>query len=292
MPYQVKVDVFEGPFDLLLYLIKKNELDIYTVSLSHITSEYLEYVRTMQQMDLEVAGEFLVIAATLIFIKTQRMLPQLKNQEEIEELEQTESELLNKLQEYQKFKLLGNKVWEMAEQRQQIFTRNEPLPPIENMSEIPVNATLNDLVKCIQKVSRFLTNTSFREVEFEEFTVELKIELFEHLIKQRDLIEFSTLRRDINNRVELVVTVLAMLELCRLKHLSVRQPEVFGEIFISKYSPQSFLPGWSENGDVKLSVPEETTENLQTHKAIPIPPENAGQEETQETAPHPSDPSS
>ncbi len=292
MPYQVKVDVFEGPFDLLLYLIKKNELDIYTVSLSHITSEYLEYVRTMQQMDLEVAGEFLVIAATLIFIKTQRMLPQLKNQEEIEELEQTESELLNKLQEYQKFKLLGNKVWEMAEQRQQIFTRNEPLPPIENMSEIPVNATLNDLVKCIQKVSRFLTNTSFREVEFEEFTVELKIELFEHLIKQRDLIEFSTLRRDINNRVELVVTVLAMLELCRLKHLSVRQPEVFGEIFISKYSPQSFLPGWSENGDVKLSVPEETTGNLQTNKAIPIPPENAGQEETQETDPNPSDPPS
>jgi len=256
MPYQVKVDVFEGPFDLLLYLIKKNELDIYTVSLSHITSEYLDYVRTMQQMDLELAGEFLVIAATLIYIKTQRMLPQLHNPEELEELEQTESDLLNKLQEYQKFKLLGDALWEEAENRQLIFTRNEPLPAIENMAEIPVNATINDLVQCIQKVSKFMSKSSIREVEYEEFTVELKIDLLEHVLKQRDNIEFSLLRRDIKNRVELVVTVLAMLELCRLKHLSVRQPEIFGEIYISKYIKPQILAGWSENGDVKTTADE------------------------------------
>ena len=157
MPYQIKVDVFEGPFDLLLYLIKKNELDIYNVSLAEITSQYLEYIRVMQQMDLEVAGEFLVIAATLIYIKTQRMLPQPTNPEELEELEQTEADILAKLQEYQKFKLFGGNLWELAEQRQLIYTRNDALPEIEDPSDVPVNATLTDLMLAMKKISRFMT---------------------------------------------------------------------------------------------------------------------------------------
>ena len=234
MPYQIKVDVFEGPFDLLLYLIKKNELDIYNVSLAEITSQYLEYIRVMQQMDLEVAGEFLVIAATLIYIKTQRMLPQPTNPEELEELEQTEADILAKLQEYQKFKLFGGNLWELAEQRQLIYTRNDALPEIEDPSDVPVNATLTDLMLAMKKISRFMTKTSVREVAYEEFTVEMKIDHLHDILKTRDLILFSRLREDFKSRLELVVTFLAMLELTRLKHLSVNQPEVFGEIFISK----------------------------------------------------------
>jgi segregation and condensation protein A len=235
LAYQVKVDVFEGPFDLLLYLIRKNEMDIYTLSISEITSQYLEYIKQMQQMDLEVAGEFLVIAASLIYIKSQRLLPQLPGAEPDEELEQTEAELLARLQEYQKFKELGGQIWKMAEDRQRLFTRDEPLPDISDPADIPVNVTLTDLVLAYRNIARFISPQSIREVAHDEVTVEQKIDLLRDLVTKQSLVHFSSLRKDMKDKIELVVTVLAILELCRLKHLSIRQPSVFGEIYISKY---------------------------------------------------------
>ena len=242
MPYQVKIDVFEGPFDLLLYLIKKNEMDIYTVSLTEITTQYLDYVRMMQTMDLEIAGDFLVIAASLIYIKSQRLLPQLENAEPDEELEQTEAELLARLQEYQKFKELGGKIWEFAERRQLIFTRDEPLPDISDPADIPINVTLTDLALAYRDIARFISPPGIREVAHDEVTVEQKIDLLTEMLKTHRLVHFSNLRKDMKNNVELVVTVLAMLELCRLKHLSVRQPSIFGEIYNSKFqAPENII---------------------------------------------------
>ncbi len=276
--YQVKVDIFEGPFDLLLYLIRKNELDIYNVSLSEITSQYLSYIRNMQQMDLDVAGEFLVIAATLIYIKTQRMLPQPQTPEEIAELEQTEEELKQKLEEYQKYKLLGETLWECAEDRQLLYTRKEPLPQIDNPSEIPVNATLNDLVLAFQKYARFTEAPTVREVELEEYTVEMKIDLINALIKENEHLYFSQLRKDTKNRVELVCTVLAVLEMCRLKHLSVKQPKCFADFLISSWQS---IYGKSLNGNGPSQTVSEMVEQLnQSHYTsnsepiISIPSEN------------------
>lgn len=242
MAYQVKVDVFEGPFDLLLYLIRKNEMDIYTVSISEITTQYLEYIQAMQKMDLDLAGEFLVIAATLIYIKSQRLLPQAPDAEPDEELEQTEAELLARLQEYQKFKELGGRIWQMAEQRQLLYGRNEPLPDVADTADIPVNVTLTDLVLAYRNIARFMNPPSIREVAHDEVTVEQKIDLLTELVKTQSLVHFSSLRKEMKDKIELVVTVLAMLELCRLKHLSVRQPSIFGEIYISKYQlPENFV---------------------------------------------------
>lgn len=234
MAYHVKLEVFEGPFDLLLHLIKKNEMDIYAVSLSEITGQYLAYIQMLHSLDLEIAGEFLVIAATLIYIKSLRLLPQTELPPEIEELD-VEAQLLARLAEYKKYKELAMELNKKRLARELLFMRDNHRLYESGNEEYTIIATVSDLFLAYQQLARFMEPASVQEIEPEDITIEAKVEHLRQLLKVNKQLRFSTIAGSIVSRLELAVTVLAMLELCRLKHIQLRQTQLFGEIYISKY---------------------------------------------------------
>lgn len=233
--YHVKLEVFEGPFDLLLHLIRKNEMDICAVSISEITGQYLTYVQLMHSLDLEVAGEFLVIAATLILIKSARLLPQTEQLQEAEELD-PEAQLLARLVEYKKYKELAMELDRRRLARELLFMRdNHRLYELQD-EEYTITATVNDLFLTYTRLARFMEPAVVHEIDPEDVTVEARVDFLRQLLKTQKQLKFSNIASSIVSRLELAVTVLAMLELCRLKHVQLRQAQLFGEIYISRYT--------------------------------------------------------
>jgi segregation and condensation protein A len=236
--YKVKLEVFEGPLDLLLYLIKKEEVDIYDVSIERITRQYLEYVDTFRMLDLEVAGEFVVMAANLIYIKSRSLLPvhQQPAEEDAEE-EDPRWDLIRQLIEYKKFK-------DAAAQLQRRELEQEGLIPrvLEKPNLTAPDALLKqevsifDLINAFRKVLKRLESKreDLREIFEENFTVSDKIEHIMAITQQGRSMAFSELFASAAGRTEIAVTFLALLELIRLKQLRVVQPEPFAEIFISR----------------------------------------------------------
>lgn len=238
--YKVQFEVFEGPLDLLLYLIKKEEVDIYEVNLTKLATQFIEYVELMRQFDLEVAGEFLVMASTLMFIKSRELLPveqQAVVEEGDEEGEDPRWELIRQLVEYKKFK-------DAAAQLQTLELRQENVyPRVPGKLEFPVEevaakpeAGIFDLLNAVNGIlKRFADKTaSTREIYEDKWTVSEKIEFVRNLITERGSVKFSELFEKAANRAEVVCTFLALLELIRLKQLACAQPEPFAEIEISQ----------------------------------------------------------
>ncbi|MFB3895291.1 MAG: ScpA family protein, partial [bacterium] len=216
-------------------LIRKNEMDICSVSLSEITGQYLTYVQLMQSLDLDVAGEFLVIAATLILIKSARLLPQLDQQPEAEELD-PEAQLLAQLMEYKKYKELAMELDRRRLARELLFMRDNHRLYESQDEEFTVTATVNDLFLTYTRLAKFMVPAAVHEIDPEDVTVEARVDFIRQLLKSHHQLKFSNIASSIVSRLELAVTVLAMLELCRLKHVHLRQAQLFGEIYISKYS--------------------------------------------------------
>ncbi|MCX7918066.1 MAG: segregation/condensation protein A [bacterium] len=256
--YQVKLEVFEGPFDLLLHLIRKNEMDICAVSLSEITGQYLAYIQMMHSLDLDIAGEFLVIAATLIYIKSQKLLPQPELPPEVEEFD-PEAMLLARLAEYKKYKELAMELDRKRLARELIFMRDNHRLYEAQDEEYTITATVNDLFLTYKQLSRFMEPPAVCEIDPEDYTIEAKIDYLNKLLKTRSRWKFSELVGSIASRLELAVTVLAMLELCRLKHVQLRQPQLFGEIYISKYTKRKFHGLNQVNEANKMNELEEVT---------------------------------
>lgn len=237
--YKVQFEVFEGPLDLLLYLIKKEEVDIYAVNLTKLATQFIEYVELMRQFDLEVAGEFLVMASTLMFIKSRELLPvdqQVVVEGEEEEGEDPRWELIRQLVEYKKFK-------DAATQLQMLEARQENVYPrvpgkiefeAEAVSTKP-EAGIFDLLNAVNGIlKRFVEKeAATREIYEDKWTVSEKIELVRGLIAERGTVKFSELFEKAASRAEVVCTFLALLELIRLKQLACAQPEPFAEIEIS-----------------------------------------------------------
>jgi segregation and condensation protein A len=236
--YKVKLEVFEGPLDLLLYLIKKEEVDIYDVSIERITRQFLEYVDTFRMLDLEVAGEFVVMAANLIYIKSRSLLPvhQQPAEEDAEE-EDPRWDLIRQLIEYKKFK-------DAAAQLQQRELEQEGLIPraLEKPNLTAPDALLKqevsifDLINAFRKVLKRLESKreDLREIFEENFTVSDKIEHLMVITRRERSVAFSDLFASAASRTEIAVTFLALLELIRLKQLRVIQREPFSEILISR----------------------------------------------------------
>ncbi|HTS18747.1 MAG TPA: segregation/condensation protein A [Verrucomicrobiae bacterium] len=238
--YKVKLEVFEGPLDLLLYLIKKEEVDIYDIPIERITNQYMEYLSIMQLLNLEVAGEFLVMAATLMYIKSRMLLPadQQVGDAETEEGEDPRWELIRQLVEYKKFKDAGLQLGVREEQQANIFSRSGAAVGIEVDKDIPLaEVSIFDLINAFNDVLKKATaREDFREIMEERFTVSDKIEEILYTLRDRSEMIFSELFAAASSRVEVVVTFLALLELIRLKRLKVRQTEAFGEIRVMKVS--------------------------------------------------------
>lgn len=233
MAYKVKLELFEGPLDLLLYLVKQNHLEISAIPLAQVTDQYLQYLDLMQALDLEVAGEFLVVASTLVQIKSRALLPPERQPIEEEEAIDPAQELIERLREYQRFKEVAERLGDMERERLVQFSR--PVLPNGSPSEVDafVEASLFDLLTAFSRfMGGALSKDLIHEVLQDEFTVEQQIALLRGLLAERDQIRFSELFSNAINRVEIVATFLAILELIRLKEVGVRQDKVFGEIVL------------------------------------------------------------
>jgi segregation and condensation protein A len=246
--YKVKFEVFEGPLDLLLYLIKKEEVDIYEVNLTKLATQFIEHIETMRMLDLEIAGEFLVMASTLMYIKSRELLP-VDQQVQVEGEEEGEDprwELIRQLVEYKKFKDAATQLQSLEAQQENIFPR---LPgKLEFASDAPTvkpDISIFDLLSAVNGVlQRFNSKREdLRDIFEDKWTVSEKIEHIRNLLATRGNIRFSELFAEATSRTEVVVTFLAVLELIRLKQLVCTQPEPFAEIEINHAAKQSVMSG-------------------------------------------------
>ena len=233
MSYKVKLEIFEGPLDLLLFLVKQNHLEIEAIPIAKITDQYLQYLELMQALDLEVAGEFLVVAATLMQIKSRMLLPPEALPPEEEEQPDPAQELIERLKEYQKFKEAAELLSGMEKQRFVQFSRPASREGEPAEVEEYVEASLFDLLNAFsQFVSGEVSREMFHEVIQEEFTVEQKVTQLRELIGQVKKLQFTELLRRARNKPEMIVTFLGLLELIRLREILIVQDQLFSEILI------------------------------------------------------------
>ena len=228
MEYKVRLEQFEGPLDLLLFLIKKQEINIYDIPISEITEQYLAYIGVLEFLNLELAGEFLVMAATLMRIKARLLLP--REAESEEDIDDPRRELVQQLLEYQKFKQAASDFEAMEYQRKMLFVR----PELEwESGEAPeeVDYNLFDLIVALKQV---LDRAEERpmEVAVEEVSIEEKMDYLRDRIQPGERLPFTSLFEDGVDALEIIVTFLALLELLRLGTLRLRQTKSFGTIYI------------------------------------------------------------
>lgn len=225
--YEVKLEKFEGPLDLLLYLIKKDEIDIYDIPIARITRQYLEYVEMMQMLNLDIAGEFILMAATLINIKSRMLLPR----PEEDEADDPREALIMALLEYEKFKKASEILREKESAEQQFLRRSDysylNLKPSETFS---LEATVFDLLKSFKEALENLERDIYHTVKAEEVSLEERIEIVEKIVSQKGFASFHELYADRPHKLVLIVTLLAILELLKLNRLILRQAVPFGPI--------------------------------------------------------------
>lgn len=225
--YTVKLEVFEGPLDLLLHLIKREQVSIYEIPIARITEQYLEYLRLMQEMDIAVASDFLVMAATLIYIKTKMLLPRTPDVEEGVEPDDPRHELVQQLLEYQKYKAAAEMLWSKAEVEQAVFVRSST--QVEG-SEYEVAATVYDLFEAFRKTMERLKATIALEIEREEVTMAEKIAELRHCLKTNARLDITRMLEEARSLSELIAIFLAALELVKESVIRLIQQTAFGQI--------------------------------------------------------------
>jgi segregation and condensation protein A len=228
--YKVKLSMFEGPLDLLLYLIRKEEVSIYDIPIARITEQYLDYLRAMQELDIGVAGEFLVMAATLIHIKTQMLLP--RDPDAVgEEMEDPRKELVYQLLEHQKFKSAANVLHQRATMEAAAFTRASM---DEDKDNPEVAATVFQLFEVFKEVMDRRRAITEIEIARDEMTMAEKIAEIKLLLNSSDTVSARSLFERAGSRREMVLIFLAVLELVKGLQIRLRQSKIFGDITITK----------------------------------------------------------
>ena len=238
--YKVKLEVFEGPLDLLLYLIKRDEVDIYDISIERIAKQYLEYMEAFHVLNIGIAGEFIVMAANLLYIKSRTLLP--KDQQMAEEDADEDDprwELIRQLIEYKKFKEAASHLRTREAMQEQLFPRFPAMPEVAPFGNLLIEEVgIFDLINAFQRILKRLESSKhhedLREIFEENFTVSDKIDFLLRVINEGVPVRFEECFADAAGRAEIVVTFLAMLELIRLNQLRVRQENHFEEIWIER----------------------------------------------------------
>jgi segregation and condensation protein A len=275
--YKVKFEVFEGPLDLLLYLIKKEEVDIYAINLTRLATQFIEYIELMRQFDLEIAGEFVVMAATLMLIKSRELLPvdQQTPLEGEEDGPDPRGELIRQLVEYKKFKDAAGRLQELELRQEAIFPRvpgpldlgDEPAPPKPDVSIFDLLNAVNHILK------RFTAPEDSHDLFEDRWTVSEKIEEIRRAVAARTRLRFADLFAGAASRLEVVAAFLALLELIRLRQLSAVQNEEFGEIEIFRTDP---WPPAAESDAVEVtsaSAPPDSPRPVSEADSSPAPSE-------------------
>lgn len=235
---RVHLDKFEGPMEVLLYLIKAQEIDIFQIPIARITDQYLKFLEMMEKENLEVAGDYLVLAATLVQIKSKMILPAEvdEDDEEIEE-EDPRMELVEKLIAYRKYRDVASRLEALEAYRANWFTRNVK-PKIEEVpdEEEYIEVSLFDLAQAFKGVARFIGDKATHAVETENFSVDEKIEHLQALLERQDSIGWAEIFLKCRSRLELICSFLAILELCKMGLVRAHQHALFGNIRLFKHA--------------------------------------------------------
>lgn len=254
--YRIQFEVFEGPLDLLLHLIRKEEVDIYEVNLTKVATQFIEYLNLMKELDLDIAGEFVVMAATLMLIKSRELLPRDQRPEALpddeEDLEDPRWELIRQLVEYRKFKDAAGRLQELEVRAEHTY------PRIPGRLDIPedrpvrgAEASLFDLLGAVNAILKRFSDRAgeARDIVEDRWTVSEKIETLLTMVRERRAVRFFELFHATTSRAEVVVTFLALLELIRLHQITAVQSEAFADIEIQVAAPagdeESSPPGAS-----------------------------------------------
>ncbi|MGI6064995.1 MAG: segregation and condensation protein A [Bacillota bacterium] len=239
MKYHVKLEVFEGPFDLLFHLIEKNEVDIYDIPIAEITRQYIEYMDSMQKLDLELASEFLVMAATLLSIKAKMLLPKEPKPMGCDSNDtgvDPRDELVDRLLEYKKYKIMAEYLGSLEAKQGKVFARPNDMESFISLFDDtnPLEGlTLLDLVKALQEVwTKKEHEEQFQEIPREEISIKEKMDEIIDILDHSQGVSFQALFAHQAGRTEIVVQFLALLELVRLQMVTVRQSATWGEIMI------------------------------------------------------------
>lgn len=236
MPYEIHLPIFEGPFDLLLHLIKENQVDIYDIPIAKITDEYLDYLDKMKQMDLEIASSFLVMASTLLAIKARMLLPKPLADDE-EEDSDARTELVHDLLEYMRFKDAAKTLESMAQQQKQHFARPNEEELYLNLfsKENPLSGkTLDDLQIAFREVMKKADSRGIvMHIEREQITLQDRLEYLYKLVSEKPQgMAFSSIFDDCSSKMALIITFLALLELIRQSVIKISQSKAYQEIYL------------------------------------------------------------
>jgi segregation and condensation protein A len=233
--YKVKLEIFEGPLDLLLYLIKKEEVDIHEVSMEKITKQYLAYINTFKLLNIDIAAEFILMAANLMYIKSRTLLPKSEQPPEEEgDEDDPRWDLIRQLIEYKKFKdaasfLLKREVEMDGSFAYQTETLKDETPP--ELAEV----SIFDLIRSFQNVlKRFEEAHDFGSIVDDRFTVADKIEMLMDRLQPGEAMRFENLFEKATTKAEVIVTFLALLELMKLNQFIIRQNSILGEIEVER----------------------------------------------------------
>ena len=232
--YSIKLDIFEGPLDLLLHLIQKDEMDIRDIRIAEITERYLEWLNLMERLDLDVASEFLVMAATLLYLKSQSILPSATAQ--ASQPAKDREELVKQLLDYKQFKEASQALDRYAEKHEQIFGRSIDLDvELGDLREFEIKATLFDLLTAFQQTTerlQFIDDDAYEEINEEQITVEEKMAFLERRLKESEQVQCEDRFSGFATKIEQIVTFLAILELIRLRRIIAIQTGQLGRIYI------------------------------------------------------------
>ena len=250
LPYKVRIENFEGPLDLLLHLIKKNEINIYDIPVAMIAQQYLEYLEAMEELNLNVAGDFLVMAATLLQIKSKMLLPADETTDDEEEGPDPREELVRRLLEYKAYKEAARQLDDQEKMWREIFWREQAFPEEEAAEEdLPLeNVSLFDLVDALKEVLERNPGSRLIEIAPDNLTVRERMSVILETLEGKDSVSFASLFEASSHRMVVVVTFLALLELIRLRVARVFQAETFGPILVSRTF--SLVPDPAELDDV------------------------------------------
>jgi segregation and condensation protein A len=241
--YRVHIEEFEGPLDLLLHLIKKNEVDIYNIPIAAITRQYLEYMELLKELNLDVAGEFLVMAATLLQIKSRMLLP-VSSDEEDAEAEDPRAELVRRLLEYQRYRDASFLLSSRNLLGRDVFARKFDSPELADLEpkEEPADVELFELIEAFQRVLARVSVETFHDVVTDGISIADRIAEVLSLLHVTKTMSFESLFSDKMTRDLLVVTFLSILELCKLNLIKITQGDSLGVIWITSNSSEDDAP--------------------------------------------------
>ena len=234
MDYNIKIDAFEGPFDLLLHLIKEKNVDIYDISIEEITKSYLDYINKMEELNINVASSYLVMAAELMEIKSKSLLPKVESEEDNEEEEVSRENLINKLVEYKKYKEMTEVFKELEINRNNIYIK-----PPENINNYINNEIYNEEIeidKLVEAMKNFLNRKKLEKplktkITNKEYSVKERKNSIRNIIRNKKRVEFTELFEEYNKSY-IAVTFLSVLELAKEHELKISQDKNFDNIFI------------------------------------------------------------